>query len=110
MVQRGSGSRFQPKAFESLWVFGEFFGKKFQSNSATKFGIFRLVNDTHSAAAESFENSVMRDGLSDKRLGIRHLAVILGRGPEGCQRLSGRMSGRRFPTVRGRLHLREKVH
>jgi len=52
----------------------------------------------------------VRDGLSDKRLGIRHLAVILGRGPEGCQRLSGRMSGRRFPTVRGRLHLREKVH
>jgi hypothetical protein len=48
----------------------------------------------------------MRDGLADKRLGLWHLASILGCGAEGCQR----SSGRKFPTVRGRLHLREKVH
>ena len=33
----------------------------------------------------------MRNGLADERLGFRHVAVILGRGPEGCQRLERRM-------------------
>jgi hypothetical protein len=53
-------------------------GKKFQSDEAAKFGIFGFVNNAHAAAAQLFEDAVMRNGLPTAGVGICHLAHILG--------------------------------
>src|SRR6516165_5399829 len=48
-----------------------------------KMGILGFVHHAHSAPAELLHDAVMGNGLSDERLGLRHLVVILGREPEG---------------------------
>lgn len=45
---------------------------------AAKRDVLSLINYTRAAAAEFFNDAVMRDGLSEVRLGFRHLAHILG--------------------------------
>ena len=40
-------------------------------------GIFRLVDDAHSAATELLKDAVMGDGLADGKLGFRHGGAIL---------------------------------
>ena len=39
------------------------FGQKFQGNKAAERGILRLVHHTHPAAAQFFEDAIVRDGL-----------------------------------------------
>jgi hypothetical protein len=41
-------------------------------------GIFSLVHNTHSAAAEFFKDAVVRDSMTDERFGAWHLQHILG--------------------------------
>ena len=54
-------------------IVGNFVRKKFQGDEAAELGVFGLVNDAHSAAAEFFDDAVVRDGLADEggRLGHR---------------------------------------
>jgi hypothetical protein len=42
-----------------------------------EFQILRLIHPSHSAAAELFDDAVVRDGPADERLELRHLALIL---------------------------------
>src|SRR5215467_12243940 len=79
MVQCRSCSCFTPKAFQSLPLVGKMFRKELQRNKPAQVSVFGLENHTHSATAEFLENAVMRDGLADERLGLRHLSSILGR-------------------------------
>ena len=65
MIQCGRCSRLSSKAFESLRVLGHVFGKKFERDKTTEGGILRFVDDTHAAAAELFDDAVVRDGLAD---------------------------------------------
>jgi hypothetical protein len=37
-----------------------------------------FVDHTHTATTEFLKNAVVRDRLSDERLGFRHVALILG--------------------------------
>jgi hypothetical protein len=53
--------------------------QEFQCHEAMKAGVLGLVDDTHPAAAEFFNNAVMRDGLANKRIGAGHAQHILGR-------------------------------
>ena len=48
------------------------FGQEFQGDEAVEEGVFGFVDDAHSAAAESFEDAVVRDGLSDERVWVGH--------------------------------------
>ena len=79
MAQCRSGASLSSKAFEGLWVFGKFVGKEFKSNETAKLGVLGLVNHTHPATTEFFENAIVRDGLADERVGNRHSGVILAK-------------------------------
>ncbi len=46
---------------------------------AVEMGFLGLEDHTHTATAEFLKDAVVRDRLSDERLGFRHVAVILGR-------------------------------
>jgi hypothetical protein len=65
MVQRRGSAGFQAKALEALRIASDVFGEKLESDRASEVGIFGFVDDAHSAAAEFFEDPVVRDGLAD---------------------------------------------
>src|SRR6516165_11154566 len=78
MVQGGGRAGFAAKSFQSLWVFRKVIRKEFESNVAAKFGVFGLIDHTHSATTKLFDNAVVRDGLADEGIGVRHSGAILG--------------------------------
>ena len=58
--------------------------------------VLGLIDHTHSATTESLNDAVMRNGLADERLGVRHGGVIFGRcrkDVEGCN-LAGMIRSR----------------
>src|SRR5215831_746938 len=61
VVQCGGSLSFSLEAAESLWVLGDIVGQELQSDSATKVGVLRFVNDTHSPATQFLYDAVMRD-------------------------------------------------
>ncbi len=65
MIQRGCRTRLPPKAFQSLWVLREVFGEKFERDKPAEGWILGFVNNTHAAAAQLFDDSIVRDGLAD---------------------------------------------
>ena len=65
---------------------GKIFRQEFESKRNVESGVFGFVDDPHPASAEFFDDPVMRDGLADERVGIRHGAVILVCGQEASQR------------------------
>ena len=65
MVQSGSGARFAPEALEGLRIAGDIVGQKFQSDEAAQARVFGFVDDAHAAAAELFDDAVVRDGVAD---------------------------------------------
>jgi hypothetical protein len=62
-----------------LRVFGEFAGEKFESYGTAQGDVFGFVNHAHAAAAEFFDDAVVRDGAADEGLGVRHECAILKR-------------------------------
>jgi hypothetical protein len=65
MVQRGGSAGFALKSFECLRIARGLFRQKLQRDVAAKSEILGFIYDAHPAAAELFEDAVMRDGLSD---------------------------------------------
>ena len=64
MIQCGSSLSFAFKAAQSLRIWRESVRKELQGNEAVQLGVFSLVHNTHTAAAELFDDTVMRDGLA----------------------------------------------
>jgi hypothetical protein len=50
-----------------LRIAGDVLRQEFQSDTAAKTVILGFVDNAHSAAAEFFDDAVMRDDLSDER-------------------------------------------
>ena len=65
VVQRGRGLGLPLKTAEGLSVFGELVGKELQGDVAAELQVFRLVHNTHPAAAQLLYNAIVRDGLAD---------------------------------------------
>ncbi len=65
MVKSGGGLRLPLKSGQGLGVSRHFFRKEFQSDKTPQAGVFGLVNHAHPAAAEFFDDAVVRDDLSD---------------------------------------------
>jgi hypothetical protein len=51
--------------------------KKFESDEAVELGVFRFVNNAHSAAAEFFDDPEMRNRAANQGGRIRHWSAIL---------------------------------
>ena len=67
MVQRRRGPCFPPETLECQRIAGDVIGKKLQRNKAAKLGVFGLVNHTHSATAQLTDDTVVRNGLAERR-------------------------------------------
>jgi hypothetical protein len=65
MVESGSSTSLPAEAFKGLRVFGEIFGKEFQSDETPKLNVLSLKDNTHGAATKLFYDTVVRDGLTD---------------------------------------------
>ena len=57
----------------SAWAScGDVFGEELEGDEAAELDVFGLVDHAHAAAAEFFEDAIVRDGLAD------HWSVIVG--------------------------------
>jgi hypothetical protein len=65
VIQGGGGLCLAAEAFESNRIAGNAFGQKFQRDVAAKADVFGLINDAHAAAAELFQDAVVRDCLAN---------------------------------------------
>jgi hypothetical protein len=70
MVQGRSGASFPLKTIKGLTILGEFFRKKFEGDEASELDVLGAVDDAHAAAAQLFDDAVVRDGLADHLVGI----------------------------------------
>ena len=71
MIERGSGLCLALEAGQRLWIAGNLVGQEFQGDETMQARVFCLVDDTHAATAELFDDTVMRDCLP------QHWAEIL---------------------------------
>ena len=77
VVERRSRARLALEALERLGVPGQIFGQKFERHKAAERGVFGFVHHSHSAAAQLFQNSIVRYGLPD------HSFLSMLRSPRG---------------------------
>ena len=72
MIEGRSGAGLAAETFERLRVARDVIRKKFQSDEAAKFGVFRFVDDAHAATTEPVDDAVVRNCPADRRLRVRH--------------------------------------
>src|ERR1700730_10292066 len=77
MVQSGSGAGFAAKTFERLRVVRDIVGEELQRDEAAQGGVLGAVDNTHPAAAQLVENSIVGDRLPKNRLSIGHGSNML---------------------------------
>src|ERR1017187_2519396 len=65
MVQRRGRLRLPLKAAERLRVASNFSGQELESDEAVQLDVFCFVDHAHTAAAEFFNNAVVRESLAD---------------------------------------------
>ena len=66
MIQSRGGLRFALKARQHLGISGHLVGQEFQGHKAVQSRVLCLVHHSHAAAAQPFQNAVVRDGLPDE--------------------------------------------
>jgi hypothetical protein len=62
VIESGRGVRFAAKTLQGLGILLQVIGQKFQSDDAIKAGVQGLVDNTHSASTEFFQDAIVRDG------------------------------------------------
>ena len=77
MIQGGSRLRLALKPSQRLGVVRNSIREKLQGDKSVQGYVLGLVDYTHAAAAEFFDNAVVRDGLTDHR-GARTQDAMLG--------------------------------
>ena len=70
MVQCGRSLGFALKSSQDLGVAGDFFGEELQRDETMEAGVFSFVNDSHPATAEFFDDSVVRDSLTNHAVAV----------------------------------------
>ncbi len=66
VLERGGGPRLAPQPLECLRVPAELLRQELQRHAAAELQILGFVDDTHAAAAELPEDTVVRDRLADQ--------------------------------------------
>jgi hypothetical protein len=72
MVQGRRSASLSTETLQRLRVLRNFLREKFESDEASKLGVFGFIDNTHTTAAELLHDAVVRDRLAD------HWAEILG--------------------------------
>ena len=72
MIQRRSGLRLAPEAFQRRLVLHHFARQEFQRHLPPQLGILRAINHAHSAAANFLDDAVMRDDLPGRKIRVSH--------------------------------------
>ena len=62
VIESGTGVRFAAKALQRLGILQHVLGKEFQRDGALEPGVHGLVDHTHAAGAEFFQNAIVREG------------------------------------------------
>jgi hypothetical protein len=70
MIQRGRRLGFALEPAQSLGIAGDIVRKELERDETMKAGVLRLVDDTHAAATQLFDNPVVGDGLANHGAGI----------------------------------------
>src|SRR5262245_42670683 len=78
MIECGSCLCFTLEACKRLRVARNTLRKEFQGDKAVQARVLGLVNHTHTATTKLLDDAVVRNGLADERLGLRHLTSMLG--------------------------------
>ena len=65
VIEGRSGARFALESLQRLVVLRQFLGQEFQRDEAAELDVFRLVHHTHPAAAEFFNDLIVRDRFAD---------------------------------------------
>ena len=65
MIQCGCGLRLALETGQGLSVSGNLLRQELQGDETMEPGVFGLVDHTHPAAAQPFDDAVMRDGLAE---------------------------------------------
>src|SRR5436305_6894699 len=65
MIQRRRSTRLTAEPFERERVLRYALGKELERNETSERSIFGFVNYTHAAAAQLFDDTVMRDGFAN---------------------------------------------
>jgi hypothetical protein len=81
MVQSRRGASFALESLQGLLIACQVVWQELQSHEPPQARVFRFVNNTHPATAESLQDSIVRDGLANHLEGM-FLRAILGCGPE----------------------------
>ena len=89
MVQRGSCLRLALKAGQRLGIASHLIGQEFQGHKAVEAGVFGLVDHAHAAAAELFDDTVVRDDAINHSGDARPLAPYLTDAASCSQRRGG---------------------
>jgi len=66
--------RFPSESLQRLIVFCYFIGQEFECDESMQAYVLGLIDDTHPAAAEFFQDAKVRDCLAEKWLGVHHFA------------------------------------
>jgi len=52
------------KSFQCLMLFGERLGQELEGDKTAELGVLGLIDHTHAAATELFQNAIVGDGLA----------------------------------------------
>jgi hypothetical protein len=72
MIECRSRLRFALESLERNGIVRSFRGEEFQRNGPAEPSVFGLVDDTHPATAQLFEDAVVRNGFTDERFVAGH--------------------------------------
>ena len=84
VVEGGGSLGFPLESAESLRVARYVVGKKFERDESVKVGVLCFVDDTHSSAAQSLDNAIMRNGFANHRAEILWREVAQVNPHAGC--------------------------
>ena len=65
MAQRRGGPSFTPKALQRLRIVGDVVGQKLQGHKPAEHEVLGLVHHTHASATQLFQDTIVRNGLTD---------------------------------------------
>ena len=65
MVERRGGFGFADEAFVGLRIGAKVGSQKFEGDRPVEAGVVGFVDDAHAAAAELFDDAILRNGASD---------------------------------------------